>query len=89
MTERRTNDRQRVLKAAKIVWNKGSSVLDCTMRNISKSGAMVEVVNTLSVPDEFELRWDDNAQRQQCIVVWRKLSRLSVKFANGPPRGVS
>ena len=58
MAERGTNERRRVLKAAKIVWNSGSSVLDCTLRNVSKTGAMLEMVNTISVPDEFELRWD-------------------------------
>ena len=81
MTERRTSERRRVLKAAKIVWNKGNSVLDCTLRNVSKGGALIEVINTMSVPAEFELRWDNNANKQQCVVVRRKLCSLSVKFA--------
>lgn len=81
MTERRSSERRRVLKAAKIVWNKGSSVLDCTLRNVSKGGALIEVINTMSIPDEFELRWDNNTKKHQCIVVRRKLCSLSVKFA--------
>jgi hypothetical protein len=80
MAERRTDERSRVVKAGKIVWNKGSSVLDCTLRNVSKTGAMLEVLSALTVPEEFELRWDNNAQRQRCMVVWRKLNRVSVKF---------
>jgi len=68
-----------VLVAGKIVWNKVSSVLDCIVRNVSKGGAMMEVWGALTVPDEFELRWDNNTQR--CIVVWRVLGRVSVKFA--------
>ena len=54
------------------------SVLDCTVRNVSETGAMLEVLSALAVPREFELRWGNNAQR--CIVVWRKLDRVSVKF---------
>jgi hypothetical protein len=80
MAERRTDERRRVVKAGKIVWNKGSSVLDCTVRNVSKTGAMLEVLNGLTVPEEFELRWNNNVERQRCIVVWRKLDRVSVKF---------
>jgi hypothetical protein len=80
MVERRTGERRRVLKAGKIVWNNGSSILDSTLRNVSKTGAMLEVLNALTVPYEFELRWNNNAQRQHCIVVRRKLDRLSVQF---------
>ena len=80
MAERRTDERRRVLKAGKIVWNNGSSILDCTLRNVSKTGAMLEVLSALTVPEEFELRWDNNAQRQRCSVVWRKLNLVSVKF---------
>jgi hypothetical protein len=80
MAERRTIERRQMQKAAKIVWNNGSAVLDCTLRNVSKTGAMMEVPSALTVPEEFELRWDNNAQRQCCIVVWRKLDRVSVKF---------
>ena len=80
MTERRSSERRKVSKAAKIVWNSGRSVLDCSLRNISKGGALIEVENTLSIPEEFELRWDDNAKRQQCILIRRKLRSLSVRF---------
>jgi hypothetical protein len=78
MAERRTSERRRALRAGKIVWNNRGSVLDCTVRNVSETGAMLEVLSALEVPREFELRWGNNAQR--CIVVWRKLDRVSVKF---------
>jgi hypothetical protein len=78
MAERRTDERSRVLNAGKIVWNKGGSVLDCTLHNVSKTGAVLEVPSALTVPEEFELRWDNNAQRQHCMVMWRKL----VSFPN-------
>ena len=80
MTERRSYERQQMRKAAKIVWNSGSSILDCALGNVSKTGAMIEIPSALTVSEEFELRWDNNARRQHCIVVWRKLDRVGVKF---------
>jgi hypothetical protein len=79
MEERRTNERRRALRAGKIVWNKGGSVLDCTVRNVSKTGVLIGVLSVVTVPDEFELRWDGNARR--CIVVWRAPDRIGLKFA--------
>ena len=79
MDERRTNERRRALRTGKIVWNKGGSVIDCTVRNVSKTGAQIGVLNVVAVPEEFELRWDGNAQR--CMVMWRKPDRIGVKFA--------
>jgi hypothetical protein len=40
-SERRTAQRHRTLKAGKIVLHQGSSVIDCTVRNVSASGAAI------------------------------------------------
>jgi hypothetical protein len=76
--EKRTGQRRRAIKIGKIVFNQRNSVIDCTLRNISQTGAMVSVTHAVSVPDEFELRWDDKARL--CTVVWRKLDKFGVKF---------
>src|ERR1700730_8982142 len=78
MAEKRTSERRRALRAGKIVWNKGGSVIDCTVRNISKTGALIGVLSAIMVPEEFELRWDGNVQR--CMVIWRKPDCIGVKF---------
>jgi hypothetical protein len=76
--EKRTDLRRRAIKSGKIVFNERNSVIDCTLRNISATGAMLSVTHAVSVPDEFELRWDDKAQR--CSIVWRKMHQFGVKF---------
>ena len=53
--EHRTAQRHRTLKAGKIVLHHGSSAIDCTVRNISASGAAISVVNATTVPAEFNL----------------------------------
>jgi hypothetical protein len=76
--ERRTTQRHRTLKAGKIVLHRGSSVIDCTVRNISATGAAISVVNAATLPAEFELRFDGEARL--CTVAWRRLDRMGVKF---------
>ena len=76
--EKRANDRRRVLRAGKIVLNKHGSVIDCTVRNISKTGALIGVLSAVTVPEEFILRWD--GIEQSCKVVWRKPDRMGLKF---------
>jgi hypothetical protein len=76
--ERRTAQRHRTLKAGKIVLHQGASVIDCTIRNLSAAGAAISVPNAATVPLEFELQFDD--ETRNCIVAWRRLDRLGVKF---------
>lgn len=78
MSNKRAVDRRRVFKGGKIVFNQGGSVVDCTVRNVSETGALVNVVNAMTVPQDFELRWDDKARH--CSVAWRKMDSLGVKF---------
>jgi hypothetical protein len=55
MDENRTRLRRRVLKAGKILFAHGTCTLDCTIKNISEHGAMLQIDNSVSVPDEFQL----------------------------------
>ena len=81
MAEERTERRARSLKGGKIVFNR-SSVIDCTIRDISKHGARLWVDSAPTVPASFELRYSDNAneQRRSCRVVWRSPNALGVVF---------
>jgi hypothetical protein len=42
MDEQRRNQRQRVLKAGRIAYGGGSIVIDCTIRNLSTTGARLQ-----------------------------------------------
>jgi hypothetical protein len=54
--ENRSARRRRTLKAGRIIFNKGSSTLDCTLRNQSETGAAIEVASTVGIPEEFDLQ---------------------------------
>jgi hypothetical protein len=53
MEGNRIAPRRRVLKAGSIEF--GGGAIDCTIRNISETGAALEVVSPLYIPDRFTL----------------------------------
>jgi peptidoglycan/LPS O-acetylase OafA/YrhL len=79
--ERRIFPRQRALMAGEIVLGNGASV-DCTIRDFSPAGAGLWLPNAAILPAGFDLHFDD--ANRHCIVVWRRLYRLGVKFKSAP-----
>jgi len=74
----RAAPRHRVLKAGSIEFNGG--VIDCTVRNISDTGAALEVATPLGVPDTFWLLIPGDHARRHCRVAWRRDRRIGVAF---------
>jgi hypothetical protein len=79
MDERRSEYRQRVLKGASIVFNKGRSTITCTVRELSPGGARLRIPNSIGVPDQFTLVLSDGA-RWEARVVWRLLNEMGVAW---------
>ena len=77
-TERRRAQRHRTFKAGKIVLHHGTSVIDCTIKNLSPEGAAVAVESAATLPAEFDLEFD--GEKRHCTVAWRRLDRVGVKF---------
>ena len=80
MDEHRTHARHRTLKAGKIVFNHKSSVVDCTIRNMSDGGALLQLTSTLGIPDDFELVCEIDHVSRACKVEWKTENRLGVSF---------
>jgi len=78
MDEHRTAPRHRVLKAGTIEF--GGGVIDCAIRNLSASGAALEVASPVGIPDQFKLVIAADHSSQPCRVVWRKDKRIGVTF---------
>lgn len=77
-SERRAAHRRRTLFSGKIIFNRQSSVLSCTVRNLSESGACLEVDSQIGVPDQFELLVEGAGVRAEYRVVWRRDKRIGV-----------
>ncbi len=77
--ERRATIRHRVLKGGKIAMNEGFSVIDCTVRNLSTTGAMLRVTSVVGIPDAFQLVMSDG-QKFDCVVQRRTGTDIGVSF---------
>jgi hypothetical protein len=80
MGNKRSSPRQRVLKSGKIVFANGSFSIDCTIRNISETGARLQVPTTVSIPDKFTLVDAHAGTRHEVRVAWRKKDQIGVRF---------
>ena len=78
MDEHREATRHRVLKAGTISFAGGG--IDCTVRNLSETGAALEVVTPLFIPDRFTLIVPTDQLKRPCRIVWRKENRMGVAF---------
>jgi hypothetical protein len=78
MSENRIAPRKRVLKAGTIEF--GGGAMDCTVKNLSETGAALEVVTPLFIPDRFTLFVASAQSRRRCHVVWRREKRIGVAF---------
>ena len=81
MQERRSEPRQRALKTGRIVFNNRFSTMDCSVRNLSAHGAMLQVPGLQGIPDTFVLELDAGAVKRICKVKWRKEREIGVAFA--------
>jgi hypothetical protein len=79
MDEHRAAQRRRLLKAGRILFG-GGATIDCTVRNLSETGAALEVTSPVGIPDEFTLVIGADDIRVPCRVVWRKETRIGVHF---------
>ncbi|MBH5370336.1 PilZ domain-containing protein [Bradyrhizobium glycinis] len=78
MDERRDKARHRVLKAGTIEF--GGGAIDCTVRNLSDTGAALGVTSPVGIPDHFTLFVQADHRHLPCTVVWRKEKRIGVRF---------
>jgi hypothetical protein len=78
MNEHRSAPRHRILKAGTISF--GGGAIDCTIRNISETGAALEVVTPLFIPDRFTLVVQTAQLKRPCRIIWRKERRMGVAF---------
>ena len=80
MNEHRIATRRRVLKSGKIEF--GGGAIDCTVRNLSDTGAALDVTSPVGIPAEFNLVV--NGTPRLCRVVWRKEKRIGITFGKQP-----
>jgi hypothetical protein len=76
--ENRIARRRRVLKTGRIEFN--GNGIECTVRNISETGAAIEVASSFQCPLAFVLVIPSDGSIKPCHVVWQKGKWIGVKF---------
>lgn len=70
--------RRRSFKAATIGFGEGQ--IDCIVKNVSDTGAGLEVSTPLYIPDQFTLFVPSDDLKRLCQVIWRRGNRIGVAF---------
>jgi len=78
MDNKRNRLRRRVLKAGSIKFN--GAGIDCLVRNLSDTGAALEVTNQVGIPPIFDLVIAADHFTRSCHVIWRKEKRIGIVF---------
>ncbi|MGV3553225.1 sensor domain-containing diguanylate cyclase [Rhizobium sp.] len=73
--------RRRVLKSGHILINERRSVIDCTIRSLGEDGAGLDVINSTSIPDSFDLAIRSDGFETRCRVMERTERHLEVTFS--------
>jgi hypothetical protein len=85
--ESRTNKRLKVLKTGKIIFNNSLSVMSCTIRDLSDTGAKLIFGETATnLPDDFRLIFTQDNTMRDVKVMWRKGETVGVHFTSEPRR---
>lgn len=80
-SERRQAPRRNTVILATIVFDGGRRRMSCIIRNLSDSGARLEVDKVIGVPNTFDLV-ATGYQPRACRVAWRALKELGVQFVD-------
>jgi PilZ domain len=78
MDDGRKAPRHRVLKAGTMSF--GGAGITCTVRNLSDTGAALDVTSPIGIPGTFILVLESEHVQRSCRVVWRKARRIGGTF---------
>ena len=79
-SERRFGQRCRAFKKAQLVSDGHGGVYDAILRNLSRTGALLDMPGSEFMPKTFTMRLlADNVSRK-CQIVWRKQGLMGVVF---------
>jgi hypothetical protein len=80
MIERRQAERHKTYKGAQILCGTGPPIIGCIVRNLSRTGACLEVDMVIQISRLFHLLFDSDGSTRACQVVWRTERRMGVQF---------
>jgi hypothetical protein len=80
MEERRSRKRWHTVLKAQIISKNQSAPLECTVRNLSDTGARIYFADTSALPLEFELEIPSKGLRVQSRRIWGRGANHGLQF---------
>ena len=80
MSDKRTTPRLRSFLKGRVLFNGGQNSLDCLIRDISSTGARLEVSANVTLPDRFDLYLPHRDETCRVHAQWRRGSQLGIAF---------
>jgi hypothetical protein len=77
--ENRVTPRLRTLKGGSILYGVAPSI-DCVIKNMSPTGALLAVESAVGIPDDFTLLIKPELTKRDCKVIWRAATKIGVRF---------
>jgi hypothetical protein len=72
-----------------IVHSNGASRTECTVRDISETGARIQVPKSVTLPEFFELIIPQKGMHERARIIWIKDGEIGVTFAHNQLNGQS
>lgn len=85
--ENRHTGRIRSFLRGEIVHSNGASRTECTVRDISETGARIQVPKSVTLPEFFDLSIPQKGLHERAKIIWIKDGEIGVTFANGQNNG--
>jgi hypothetical protein len=82
----RKSARARVLKGAKIVAMKQWTLVDCTVRDMSETGARIVCGDQMAVATEFRFLLPSENSIRDARVIWRRDDAIGIEFTSPKTR---
>ena len=90
MNERRISPRRKSILQGRIYFNDGRSSFDCTIRDISSTGAKLAFSSAVETPSVIDLYLPNKKETHSAKVMWRRGDEMGVAFeAAGTPASSS
>lgn len=81
-SQRRNNGRQRTLLAGKLANVDATETVDCTIRNISDTGAMIEIASPQFLTGPLHLLQVKEGLAWDVEIVWRRGNRMGLRLGD-------
>ena len=80
MNDKRSTQRLRSFLKGRILFNGGQNSLDCLIRDMSSTGARLELSTSVTLPDRFDLYLPHRDETCKVHSQWRRGNQLGVAF---------